>query len=361
MLKKTLLMLLLVSMSMWMVSCDGKDPDDPVIPVTCSNIDNLLNLAYASLEAKMYDLTEPEAAEPDRPSDIDFSVTLGLYQDAYDCDSDNLEARFGLAFTEMLSLTMNQDVNDAFDAWDAYLQDASPFEVPDKSASPLGLNLNVQPGRTSVELPFNVVSATMLAHVKSMMAGNEPQIADIQDILRDVVMPKATLVSGLLAPVASSANFEFTVSGKMQGDDYSDDIEMDHTDMLVCMAGVRLLQAAVYVATAYDVQMAAYDSSGIISGFNQANGNMMTLKAGAAANLAQVPAIFQSAVDDLSDAIDSLLGETDNQDNDWIKTDPNDLTEDDLEELRDEILPDVRAALDAGGIVVTEDWDDSCY
>jgi hypothetical protein len=358
--KTTLMFMLMLAMCIWLVSCDDNgtdpDPDDPD-PTVCDNIDDLLDLAYVSLETKMFDLTEPNAVEPDRPEDIDFSLTRGLYQDAYDCDNDNLEARFGLAFTEMLVLTLDQDVNDAFDAWDAYLDDASPFEV-DKSGSPLAFNLNVQPNRTSVELPFNVVSNTVMAHLKSMMAGDEPQIADIQGILTDVVMPKAVLVSSLLGPVADAADFEFIVSGRMQGDTYADDIEMDHTDMLVCMAGVRLLQAAVYVATAYDVQMAAYDSSGIMSGFNQTNGNMMTMKTGAEVNMAQVPSIFQAAVDDLSDAIDSLLGETDTQGNDWIKTDPDDMTEADLSELRDDYLPDVRDALNAGGIVVSEDWDD---
>jgi hypothetical protein len=133
------------------------------------------------------------------------------------------------------------------------------------------------------------------------------------------------------------------------GDELADDIEIDQTDMQVVLAGVRIVESLIYIITAYDLDMVSFDDDGILASLNQDTGTMLTLRSGAG--------LFQAAIDDLTDAINNLLSEIDNQDNDLLTLEMLDLDADELAEMRDDILPDIRAAMDQGGFPVVQDWD----
>ena len=99
-----------------LLSC-GDESTGPTTCVDCAA--QTIDQAKASLEQTLFTLIN--SSDPQRPSDVDFSVPYGLFAQAYTEDSGNLDARFGLAVTGLLMLTVDADVNAAWDEWDAYL------------------------------------------------------------------------------------------------------------------------------------------------------------------------------------------------------------------------------------------------
>jgi hypothetical protein len=67
---------------------------------------------------------------------------------------------------------------------------------------------------------------------------------------------------------------------------------------------------------------------------------------------------FLAAVDAVDAGIQFLLNETDSQDNDIIKTGPDDISRNELIDFRVNDLPKFRDVFSEEGLVLTEDWDD---
>lgn len=350
--------LLAVIAGMLVACSDSTDPDEE-LPLDCDNIEGLLAVARESLENKLYQHLRSGAADPDEPSDIDFSAARAHYSEAYECGTNNLEARFGLAICDLLTLSVDPQVNSAFHEWEDYLDIHTPFERSDKSQQrPLASLLGLPSGSAALNIPFDLVGHAVLANAKAMLNGTEPQVASVQGILRDVVLPRVNSAITMLGPVGDSGSFRYMVSPRMQGDEDADDAEIDQADILALRAACKVLAAGIHVAVAYDVQFPSYDEEGLLAGLNRDTGNIMVLGSGGFAYTQAVPDLFLTAVDDLDAGINSLLAETDSQDDDVIKIGPDDVSEADLHEIQDDYLPDVRLAFQSGGVTRTEDWDD---
>ncbi|MBU1676257.1 hypothetical protein KKA85_10800, partial [bacterium] len=350
------LIFLLSTGLLFLASCsdDPVDPDDPIDPE--------LEAARNELEARLYEYLEPDAVDPDVPNDIDFGEAERLYRIAYEADASNTQARFGLAVTSLLILSVDEEVNDAFDEWKAYLDENTPFEAAKSRGRHLGIPLGMPSGDGAFDLPFDIVTHTVMANVKSALQVTEPQITRVQNIFQTIILHRTEEVIGLLGPVADDMDFIYMVSPRMQGDLDEDPAEIDRTDILALRAACELLAAGCHIVVAYDLQLPSYDGAGLLQGLDQDTGNLLRLRTqGAhgfdgAASMALVPTRFIDAVDDVDAAITSLLNETDSQDDDVIKTDPDDLSENDLLEFQADDLPHIRQGF-AGDVVHTEDWD----
>ena len=84
--------------------------------------------------------------------DVNFSVPYNLYTSAFSKDPANQDANFGLALTGMFMMTQEQQVNDAFDDWQSYLEGGDPFQVPSsQSGSSLNIGLPTSINSFSIE------------------------------------------------------------------------------------------------------------------------------------------------------------------------------------------------------------------
>ena len=346
-----------ITLAIVVTSCDsgGGNGHD----LNCETLDDMLEVARVSLEDKLYEHLQHDAPDPETPDDVDFSAPRTLYREAHECDVTDVTARFGLAVCDLLSLSADPRVNEAFDEWEAYLDENTPFERPSKNADRrLGVPLGLPGGAGSLDLPFDLIRCTALAQLKMSLQGVEPEIVEVQQILLEVVLPRAEAVAELLGPVVEDENFTFIVSGKMQGDLYEDPVEIDQTDVLALSAACKVLLAGVHAAVAYDVQFPGYDEAGMLAGFNRTSGNLLRLRTGGAAHMQQVPGLFVAAVDELDDAIDLLFAESDDQDDDAIRIGPDAISEQDLVNIQDDWLPEVRESFgNNGGTAHTENWD----
>jgi hypothetical protein len=289
---------------------------------------------------------------PQTPSDIDFSEPYGLYQQALAKDGNNLDARFGEAFLGMTMLTVDTEVNAAFAEWANYLSSRSPFEVP-ATPGPLGVPAHLGRGRDVLHLPFEKFVVSQVALTRSVLGAQDPQIRRIQDILEQRALPRLATTLADLQILANNPGWTFVVTPQMQGDPAADPIEIDRTDILAFRAGCGLLASMLDEAVAYNLNFAAYDSSGLVNAFSPGS-DWLKFRTNGAARLSDARLSILGAVDDAESSLNSLLAENDPQDDDLIKSDPNFNTAD-QESLRT-YFGHVRTAMN-GGFQLMGDWD----
>lgn len=306
--------------------------------------------------AKLADVlfAQLNAPDPDRPSDVDFSEPLGLYSQALAADPMNRDANFGVGVLRLLALSVDAEVNDAFDEWSAYLASHTPFEARASQRRPLGVPLFFPDAGSGMKLPWGIVPLSVLAQQRGVLGGPDPQISRIQDILRLRVLPRLVEARTRLL-VAGTPGYQFWVTPRMQGDPGADSVEIDQTDLLVLASAAGLLEALCHTAVAYELGMSAYDSLSLHQAIQPGSG-WLALATGGAGHVQATDDAMLGAANTLDLAITALLAETDPQDNDVIRRGPAWVGTAEAESLRTQ-LDHVRAAFGAQGFTLVEDWD----
>lgn len=311
----------------------------------------LVRQANTALETILFDLVN---GNPQYPRDVDFTAPAGLYAQALQADSGNLDAHFGVGLTGLLTLTTDTEVNSAFDEWKLYLDNHSPFEVPTGTGRLLGVPVGLATGAAGLRLPFDLVPLSVVGAARLPLLGADPQISRVQAILREKALPALASARAHLQTTASDPGYVFVVTPRMQGDDLEIPRELDRTDVLALRAACSLLEAACRIAVSYELGFAAYDSVTLVSNLQRGSG-WLALGNGGAGHMQAARTAFFDATDDVDRSLVSLLAETDLQDDDIIKIGPNDLARADVDSIRAN-LPNVRDALQSG-YTRTDDWD----
>lgn len=332
------------------LSCGDDGPSAP--QSDAHGADSLVVLANAALERVLYEELNPP--DPTRPADVDFTEPYGLYQQALALDAANKHANLGAGITGLLVLSTDAEVNAAFDEWKAYLDAHTPFEVPGGTHAALGVTLGLPSARDALRLPFDLVTLSVLAQARTSLLAADPQIGRVQAILRDRALPRLVVALQRLQVPAADPSYTFTVTPRMQGDEFASPAEIDQTDVLATRAGCSLLVAAIRVAVSYNLGFAAYDSTTLVNSLARGSG-WLTLAAGGRDYMAAARTALLEAVDDVDQAITALRNEVDSQNDDVIKIGPDDLSQADVDSIQAN-LPTVRQGLTSGYTRV-DDWD----
>ncbi len=332
-------------------------PDDPTLfpgGGGCGNLDLLRARAYASLEDQLYPLLNDLYVQ--RPADIDLTEPRDFYAQVLTCEPDDPEANLALAILDLAALFADDEVNAAFDEWDSYLSDYLPFEHG-ASKGLARVTPSLPAGSGALALPLALIQRNLFLAAMEPQAG-VPEISRTQNILKNKVLPLAASGLDHLEKVLAAPTFEFTISPRMQGDEYEDPVTADRTDFLALRAALHGLRAGCYAAMAYDADLPAYDGSSVTAGLNQNSGSLGKLRSGGQSYMQSVPSELVAAADDVDAAITSLLAEPGGtaQTHDLIKIGPDGLNRSDLEDFQNNDLPDIRAAF-LGPVTRTEDWD----
>lgn len=333
--------------------CGCSKKSGPTQPAPSESAASLVRRANVRLGQIISHQLDP-STDHTRPSDIDLTEPLGLYQQALAKDPANLDAHLGVAVLEILTLTSDTEVNAAFDEWKAYLTAHTPFELPLPSPGPMGVPARFGRGRDVLRLPFEGIPMATLAISRAAILAGDPQISRVQAILELRALPRLARALAHLQTVAATPGYRFVVSPEMQGDPSADPAELDATDFHALRAACGLLAATCDVAIAYELGFAAYDSSSLVNSIAP-GGAWLKLRTGGAGRLNEAHALILGAVDDVDQAIVSLLAESDPQDDDVIKIGPDDLSRAEVDSVLTN-LGNARTALTTG-ITLTEDWD----
>ena len=304
--------------------------------------------ANEALAAVLYDMINGEYIE--EPGDLNFTEPYELYREAYNFDKSNPDANFGLALTGILMITQDQEIQDAMDEWEVYLQSNVPFEASlakrTKSIFPASLNDFKIPVHDLVKA---VAGTSKMAFIEA------PKLSTIQNLLENKLLTKLNFARQALDRIDDNPDFVFIITPKMQGDLQADPLQIDLTEIFALEAGVNMFAALVNIGISYDVDFNSYDSLGIIQAFSPGSSFLTVRKSGQ--YLSDAKNALLTMANKIIGGINFLRAETDDQNDDIIKVDPREESE------LDDILQSTNDFLD---MMTTEytfmaDWDDDSY
>lgn len=285
--------------------------------------------------------------------DINFAAANSDFRSAVGANPNDLTANLGAAITEILKVNVEREVRDIRDGYIDYVDTSSLFQKTSfgkmhRRDIPTPLDLPVHPLRPRMDVRDDEVfkKVSLMARVS---ANNPPLASEVQKVITDKVIPALDYAIARLEVVESDPTYVFVVTPKMQGDFDADPRELDMTEIRAFHSSLLILRATMRMVTAYDFDIADYSAAGVAVALNPGS-TFFTLKPQHQLSMARTDLI--GAVDQLLAAADFLENETDDQDDDIIKIDPEDIDEF-LEDLR-RVLNDVKSTMDG---VRTFDFD----
>jgi len=344
-----IIILTIFSLVFFQLSCTSEngatEPNDP--EGAASDVE----LANQALEEVLYALINSDG--PGSMQDINFTVPYGLYTSAFAKDPANKDANFGLALTGTFMMTQEQQVNDAFDEWQSFMEGGDPFQAPTGSVSS-GISIGFPSSLNSFSINNNELAKSVVG-IHRLNLNGSPKISTIQNILQNSLLPKLEDALTKLDYLDDFPEFVFTITPKMQGDLMADPLEMDLTEIYALQVSLNMLKVVVDMAVAYNLDFTSYDSLGILEALSPGSDFMTVRNSGQ--SLSDAKSALLAAIDKLEMGIDFLRNETDSQDNDIIKLDPG--SDDDAE--LDSILAYTDEAREflTTGLTFSEDWDDN--
>jgi hypothetical protein len=144
-----------------------------------------IELANQALADVLYGLVNSDG--PESLQDINFQVPFGLYSSAFAKDPANYDANFGMALTGIFMITQDQQVNDAFEEWQSYLESGEPFRVPLSSQDGFGLNIGFPNSLSSFSI-HNKDLAKSIVGTHRITLDDAPKISTIQRILSMIIL-----------------------------------------------------------------------------------------------------------------------------------------------------------------------------
>ena len=337
------------------LGCEDEVVDDMIDPEAA---EAKSGEATTALEDEFFTfISAVESNVVDDPSDIDFSISNALFKAALVLDPNNLDANFGAGLTELLIFSQEQEVQDVFDAWEAYLDTGSPFVADTslgKSLGPWGLLLPNTPSRTPLQILDDKQTAYMYLSLFRMAVSDPPTFGDIQQVIEQFFLPRLDYALERFEIVDDHADYSFIISPKMQGDLAATPVEFDLTELFVLEAFVNIIRSFASVAVAYTVGPSAYDSAAVVEFLSQGSG-FLSLRNAGATQMGKAKETALTASLKLDAAVDFLRAETDDQSDDIITIQVGELTEADLDEIK-LATADFRTDFE-NGISLTDDWN----
>jgi hypothetical protein len=266
--------------------------------------------AYKELESQMYLM---ETSSINSPSDLDqisFSKANQLYKEAVSASSNNAAANFGAGLSEILMIYADPNVNAMIKRWDSVSLGKSP--------SSSFLKFGIPSGTKDMAVPTQALASNMAKIIQAAVV-NPPLIGEMQDLMRDHILPHIDYALARFAVVESDANFEFRISGKMQGDLHLDSLMLDNTEVYI-MDGILLgLKAMVEQFLVYRFDLPAYTTQAEVQALQPNNITFFYLASDGVARGKSVLADITSMIGKFKGAINYLKSETDDQSDDIIK------------------------------------------
>jgi hypothetical protein len=266
--------------------------------------------AYKELESQMYLMATSSINSPNDLDQISFSKANQLYKDAASASPNNATANFGAGLTEILMIYADPNVNAMIKRWDSV--------ALGKSSATSFLKFGIPSGTKDMAVPTQALASNMAKIVQAAVV-NPPLIGEMQDLMRDHILPHIDYALARFAVVESDANFEFKISGKMQGDLHLDSLMLDNTEVYIMDGVLRGMKAMVEQFLVYRFDLPAYTTQAYVQALQPNNTTFFYLASDGVARSQSVMADVTSMIGKFKGAINYLKSETDNQNDDIIK------------------------------------------
>jgi hypothetical protein len=266
--------------------------------------------AYKELESQMYLMATSSINTPSDLDKISFSKANQLYKEAVSASSNNAAANFGAGLSEILMIYADPNVNAMIKRWDSVSLGKSP--------SSSFLKFGIPSGTKDMAVPTQALARNMAKIVQAAVV-NPPLIGEMQDLMRDHILPHIDYALARFAVVELDPNFEFKISGKMQGDLHLDSLMLDNTEVYIMDGVLRGIKAMVEQFLVYRFDLPAYTTQAVVQALQRDNTTFFYLASDGVARSKSVMADVTSMIGKFQSAINYLKSETDNQNDDIIK------------------------------------------
>lgn len=301
----------------------------------------------------LYTLINETLDNADKPSDIDFTQVNQMYKTALETDGTNLDANFGAGLTEIMLVTSDPEVNATYDRWEAYLDTATVFTLPETPglgkmslSFPTAFSRTGMPAHTFARYTFGAIMA---------MAGETPLVSELQELINTEVVPRLDYAIKRLERVDEFPDYRFIITPEMMGDLEADAVEIDLTEIRLMLSMLYASRAFCRWNTAYNANTAGFDSSAIQTAFTQ-DSDYLTLFPDGAEKIRAAKADLNHSLDAFEAALDFFENEQDDQNDDAIKRTPDDITTADVDSAQ-KYIAKVRDIFN-GPYRIKADWDD---
>jgi hypothetical protein len=269
-----------------------------------------VSAAYTELENQMYLMSTISIKNPSDLDQVSFLKANQSYRNSVSASSNNAAANFGAGLTEILMIYYDPSVNAMIKRWDSVSLG--------KSSATSFFRFGIPSGTKEMSVPTQALARNMAKIVQAAVV-NPPLIGEMQNLMRNNVLPHIDYALARFAVVESDPNFEFKISGKMQGDPNLDSLMLDNTEVYI-MDGVLMgLKAVVEQFLVYRFDLPAYTTQAIVQALQPNNTTFFYLASDGATRSQSVLTDIKGMIGKFKSAINYLNSETDNQSDDIIK------------------------------------------
>jgi hypothetical protein len=266
--------------------------------------------AYKELESQMYLMATSSINGPSDLDRINFATANRLYKEAASASPNNATANFGAGLTEILMIYADPNINAMIKRWDSVgLGNSSAPSFP---------KFGIPSGTKNMAVPTQALARNMAKIVQAAVV-NPPLIGEMQNLMRDHLLPHIDYALARFAVVESDANFEFKISGKMQGDLHQDSLMLDNTEVYIMDGVLRGMKAMVEQFLVYRFDLPAYTTQAVVQALQPYNTTFFYLASDGVARSQSVLSGVKIMIGKFQSAINFLKSETDNQNDDIIK------------------------------------------
>ncbi len=294
------LLFLLFSISLigfWLSSCDKTPTSDTVDPKTA-----------AEKSAQAYTEMENLLSTSNNFESMNFSNVEKLYSEAVTADPTNAAANFGAAFSHMLGTFGDTAIRNTLQRWDGV-----GINVPSSM-----VRFGIPTGSSDMTLPTELLGKN-LVKIMQVATSDPPTITEMQNLLRDRLLPRINYAIARLAVVETHADFELRISGKMQGNAGKKDLYLDLTEVYIMDAMLQGMKASVEQFLVFKFQLSSYTTKAAVTALKQNNPDFFVLASDGMTRAQNVKGSLVAAVGKIRSGVTFLKNETDNQNDDIIK------------------------------------------
>jgi hypothetical protein len=254
---------------------------------------------------------------------VNFTTANTLYKNAVAASPNNAEANFGAGLTEIFMIAYDTSIINMIERWQ-------------------GVNLGKNSAQTSTFFKFGIPSGTKdmsipaqavaqnLAKIVQTATTNPPLIGEMQNLMRDKLLPYINYALDRFAVVEQSDSLRYVISGKMQGNSSLHAVYLDNTEVYT-MHGVLLgLKALVETFLVYRFDLPAYNTKAVVQALQQSNTTFFYRASDGVTRSQSIYNGLLGMAGKFQSAINHLKSETHDQTYDIIKIGP-DLKANDLD------------------------------
>ena len=294
---RLLFIILSISLLLFFSSCDQTPTTDSVDSKTSNEKSTQ---AYTELENLF--------AVPGDIENKNFTNAEKLYMDAVAADPSNATANFGAAFSHILATLSDTAVKNTINRW----QGGSTIKYP-----PM-FHFGIPSGTKDMTVPTQLLGSNLVKIIQTATS-NPPTITEMQNLMRDKLLPRINYAIARLAVVETNPAFELRISGKMQGGALKKDVYLDLTEVYIMDAALHSMKSVVEQFLVFKFELASYTTKAAFAALQQNSTTFFVLASDGAARAQSVKSSLVGAVGKLRSGVNFLKSESDNQDDDIIK------------------------------------------